>query len=162
MPHSKINTSRRPPSALSSWRRIILVSERVDVDTEILSTYGERSHGNSGMGRGSRNSEYVLSLLVWRRSTVGPRLVGALPTKSAQRTLAMRLSRNSDVDENGDPVHHESIASVYGASNLVQALRRYLDTQITLMWGSAQTNISTEASAARLFPGDPQKRCHSG
>ena len=75
------------------------------------------------------------------RALLRPRLVAAPPANSAQRKLAMRLSRDPDVDEREDLVDRESIASVHGANNLVQAFRRSLGTQIIAKWESAQTSI---------------------
>ena len=61
---------------------------------------------------------------------LGLLLVEASPTKSPQRQLAVRLERGIDVDEEGDPVHLEFIASVHRANNMVQDIRRLLGTQI--------------------------------
>ena len=93
-------------------------------DTEILRPNG-RARRNSGYAL-SRCGTHAPGRRPEHRALLRPRL----SAKSAQRKLAMRLSRRTDVDESGGPVDHESMASVYGANNLVHAFQRSLGTQI--------------------------------
>ena len=100
----------------------------VDVDTR-----KRRPLGRSCKSLDTYSQNVELLLLATRReyrAPLGPRLVAAPPAKSAQRILAMRLSRGTEVDKIGDPVDLESIASVNGANNLVQGFRRSLRTHI--------------------------------
>ena len=93
-------------------RRSGLVEERVDEETENYVPM-TREHMDIPVWDGNAENPDTYSQDVELpipgkrteyRAPLGLRLVAAAPAKSAQRKLAMRPSRGTTVDENGDPV----------------------------------------------------------
>ena len=122
----------------SSLRRIRLVAERVDGDTEMLRPMAREHIGHAGKGRTCRNAGIRITrcgtLALGNETGVQSKARTSIGGISLQNplseNLAMRLSRFSAVDENVHPVDLESIATVHGANCLVQAFRRSLGSQI--------------------------------
>ena len=64
------------------------------------------------------------------RSLLGPRLVAALPSGSAHQKFALRLPRETGLDEEGLWLEPDSIAISIGPNNLIQEFRRQLGPQV--------------------------------
>ena len=107
------------------------------MDTETVRINSKRAHGDSCAKREHRISRHALpgcGTLLWKDggvSCIGGSSLGCCVTgQSTTAKTGDETGKGTAVNEDGDRADLECIASVEGANNLVQALRRSLGTQI--------------------------------
>ena len=120
----------------SSVRRCGLVAERVDVDTDKQRLNSKRTHGNSPFGNAVTLDSYSQDVeLLFLGTRTASRACTNCSSLGGCVTSQITTTKTGDETEQREWRRRErrpreSIASLNGAKNLVQALKRALGTQI--------------------------------
>ena len=128
-----------------------------------------REHiGHAGKGRTCRNAGVRITrcgtLALGNETGVQSKArtsIGGISLQNAlSGNLAMRLGRFSAVDENVHPVSSRLLLCTGQTAWCKRSDALWVHRSLP-MWESARTSPSTEPSAARQCPEDPDTRCHS-